>query len=88
MALIVTFFDHGAERVEEIYTRVGVERFIRIHGTECLIDVKGKLPFLPQHNVGAEMDWLDRMGGTYEFDLDWIDEIREKELVEWNAMFD
>lgn len=89
MALIVTFLDHGAERVEEIYTKVGVERFVRIHGVNCLIDVKGKLPFLPQRNVGAERDWLDVMsGGTYEFDLDEVDELREKEFVEWNAMFD
>ena len=87
MALIVTVLDHGAERVEEIYTRVGVERFIRIHGTERLIDVKGKLPFLPQRNVGAEIDWLDRMGGTYEFDLDEVEALREQELYEWNERF-
>jgi hypothetical protein len=83
MALIVTFLDHGAERVEEIYTRIGVERFVRRHGVACLIDVKGKLPFLPQRNVGATPDWLDAMsGGTYEFDLDEVEAQREKEFVE------
>lgn len=79
MALIVTYLDYsgmGSERIEEIYTRAGVERWIRLHGTACLIDVKGSLPFLPQKNVGAEIDWLDRMGGVYEFDLDEIDALR------------
>lgn len=79
MALIVTYLDYsgmGSERSEEIYTRRGVERWIRNHGTACLIDVKGALPFLPQRNVAAKPDWLDRMGGTYEFDLDEVDELR------------
>lgn len=79
MALIVTYLDYsgeGAERTEEIYTRAGVERWVRNHGTACLIDVKGSLPFLPQRNVGAEIDWLDRMGGVCEFDLDEVDDLR------------
>ena len=83
MALIVTYLDHGAECVDEIYTRIGVERFVRRHGVACLIDVKGKLPFVRQHNVGATVDWLDRMGGgTYEFDIDAIDEMRNEEQIE------
>lgn len=90
MALLITYLDHGYERVEEIYTKVGVERFVRLHGTACLIDVKGALPFLPQRNVGAERDWLDVMsGGTYEFDLDEVEAQREKEWVEsQDWMFD
>ena len=89
MALLITYLDHGYERTEEVYTKVGVERFVRLHGTACLIDVKGSLPFVRQHNVGAEIDWLDVMsGGVYEFDLDEVEAQREKEFVEWNAMFD
>ena len=90
MALLITYLDHGGERVEEIYTRVGVERFVRRHGVACLIDVKGKLPFLPQHNVGAKADWLDVMAnGTYEFDFDGVEALREKEFVEsQDWMFD
>ena len=55
---------------------------MRTHGTEHIVNIEGALPFVPQHNVGAEVDWLDRMGGTIEFDYDAVDAMREKEFVE------
>ncbi len=77
MALLITYLAHDGERVEEIYTQGGAERFMRLHGTACLVDVKGKLPFLPLKNVGAVPDWLDVMsGGVYEFDFDEVEALR------------
>lgn len=83
MALLLTFLDQGVEVECEVYTRAGVERFMRVYGTTCLVGVKGTLPFLPQRNVGATVDWLDRMGGTCEFDLDEVEALRDLPSFGW-----
>ena len=90
MALLIKYLAHGCEQEVEIFTRVGAERFLRIHGVHVVTEVKGALPFLPQRNVGAVPDWIDVMsGGTYEFDLDEVEAQREKEWVEsQDWMFD
>ena len=84
MAVTLIFNHWGFEESKTFYTRAGIEHWVKRNGTMCLIDVKGSLPFLPkQKNVAAEIDWLDRMGGTCEFDLDEVEALLRRNDDEW-----